>query len=647
MQKILLIPILFFLFSNIVNADDLPFSKRFMYFDKSIYLDENFDLAKKVIMTSKKLGFNGFVLNEDYIYTRLSHKNAAIDKSKQHIKSLEELTHSLGMEFIVMHFAENMANEVVHDSDSNNKFYQNGKFDFSESTKLDSIYTVENQKAIFNPEEKIQTQKKGQYYHFTDIDPSKEYAIIADISTNNYKSKKIKVSVLDEDYSGEHGKVIFGVTKFFTNVKKNQSHGIYKIYFNSLDHPNSENKIKVYIAKNKRITIHSVTIKEIGFKKSINVVQPSHKVLVSSEINNTIYSSGIDYNWDENDSLVLLSDKIKNEKRLKVTWYPRIDTSTIKGQLDTADACADTSLYFDIIKDQYKSIEDLLQGNIDAVAFNDDEWREAGWNQKCKDIYSLEYNSTDSDGVFSGGDYIGITTQRTIDTIIKNALNPNLEFYLMSDMFDPNFNGTNPYMGVHNGALGAIDYLDPNKVVFFNWFFNPFEPGLEKKTLDDFKNSAKYFSDKGFRQIIAGYHDDLKNLDANIATYKESPKDVQDSIIGFMFLIWHQPGKNATYDDINKTVAKICKEIPNKWVKEGCDALISLKAPSNLTFSDINQTSVVLHWVDNSDNEDGFKIFRDEKLIFVTDKNVTSYKDTGLEPSHTYKYTIKATKKSL
>jgi len=65
--------------------------------------------------------------------------------------------------------------------------------------------------------------------------------------------------------------------------------------------------------------------------------------------------------------------------------------------------------------------------------------------------------------------------------------------------------------------------------------------------------------------------------------------------------------------------------------------------PSDLTFDNIEKNSLTLHWTDNSDDEIGFKVFRDDKLISVLDKDVKSYVDRGLKPSTTYKYTIKAT----
>ncbi len=65
-------------------------------------------------------------------------------------------------------------------------------------------------------------------------------------------------------------------------------------------------------------------------------------------------------------------------------------------------------------------------------------------------------------------------------------------------------------------------------------------------------------------------------------------------------------------------------------------------APSDLTATAQSSSSIVLSWTDNSNNETGFKIYRDGELISTTSANVTSYTDTGLSSSTTYSYYVKA-----
>ncbi|MEN8203326.1 MAG: fibronectin type III domain-containing protein [Bacteroidota bacterium] len=71
-------------------------------------------------------------------------------------------------------------------------------------------------------------------------------------------------------------------------------------------------------------------------------------------------------------------------------------------------------------------------------------------------------------------------------------------------------------------------------------------------------------------------------------------------------------------------------------------------APSNLTFGTVTSSSIELNWTDNSDNEDGFEIFRSIyswgsfSSIGTTAAGVTSFNSTGLTSNTTYYYRVEA-----
>jgi predicted outer membrane repeat protein len=69
----------------------------------------------------------------------------------------------------------------------------------------------------------------------------------------------------------------------------------------------------------------------------------------------------------------------------------------------------------------------------------------------------------------------------------------------------------------------------------------------------------------------------------------------------------------------------------------------SLLPPSDLTTSAVSQTQINLSWTDNSPNETGFKIERDDILIHTTGVDVKNYIDTGLKCGTPYNYAVKAT----
>ena len=68
-----------------------------------------------------------------------------------------------------------------------------------------------------------------------------------------------------------------------------------------------------------------------------------------------------------------------------------------------------------------------------------------------------------------------------------------------------------------------------------------------------------------------------------------------------------------------------------------------ISKPSDLGLKALSSSEVLIRWRDNSDSETGYKIFRDGELIMITAANVSSFIDRDLLPSHTYRYTVKAT----
>jgi K319L-like, PKD domain/Fibronectin type III domain len=71
-------------------------------------------------------------------------------------------------------------------------------------------------------------------------------------------------------------------------------------------------------------------------------------------------------------------------------------------------------------------------------------------------------------------------------------------------------------------------------------------------------------------------------------------------------------------------------------------------APSNLTATAVSSSEIDLSWTDNSDNETEFKIERSTDAgvtfteIATVGADVTTYPDTGLAPSTTYAYRVRA-----
>ncbi len=554
--------------SNISKSD--IFEKRFVYFDQTIFNDDNFEKLKQVIIDANDLGFNGLVLSEEYIYTRLSHENVAMDIVRERFMEISNLARENGLEIIPMHFNPSIPTVVVKDKNENNPFYQNGRFDFDEANSADNIFEVNGREArIKGYKQSIISEEffsQGKTFQFEGLKPNREYKITLTLTTNNFQKDYLKVSVLDS-FDTSHTEILYGINKYFRGIKSTQIDALHHVYFNTLNHKDFNGKIKIYLSSEgeKDIFFSKIEVEEVALVSSLRVNRAKNIPIVRSIDSNITFKSGVDYMIGE-EYLYLLSQTIKDEQYLMVTWYPKVDVARLQNQETMADFCADPTLYIDIIKDQYQRIDNLF-GGVDGIAFNNDEWREAGYNKDCKKLFEKEYNLLNKTGDFTGGDYIGITTRRVINEAIN--FDKKVPVYVMSDMFDPNFNAKNPYMGVNNGAEGSWDYL-PKDTVVFNWIPNPKETGLDEMPYQNFLDSFKHFSDHNISQIIAGYHDDIGNVDTNLRVYKDSSPKVQDSIIGFMFLIWNQGGKEATYEDMPLVVKQICEQLPTKWPEDVC-----------------------------------------------------------------------------
>lgn len=82
---------------------------------------------------------------------------------------------------------------------------------------------------------------------------------------------------------------------------------------------------------------------------------------------------------------------------------------------------------------------------------------------------------------------------------------------------------------------------------------------------------------------------------------------------------------------------------PYVFTVQGEGLLSKPEAPSALSLSAVSKTGIDLAWEDNSDNESGFKIFRNSLLIHTTAVGQISFSDTGLECGTQYSYEITST----
>ena len=81
---------------------------------------------------------------------------------------------------------------------------------------------------------------------------------------------------------------------------------------------------------------------------------------------------------------------------------------------------------------------------------------------------------------------------------------------------------------------------------------------------------------------------------------------------------------------------------PNQQGPGNQEPITSPVSPSDLRAESISSTEVSLWWTDNSDNEDGFKVYRDGLLVAQLQANTGQYQDAGLKAGNTYRYLVRA-----
>jgi len=128
--------------------------------------------------------------------------------------------------------------------------------------------------------------------------------------------------------------------------------------------------------------------------------------------------------------------------------------------------------------------------------------------------------------------------------------------------------------------------------------------------------------EEGFRVYRNGTV--IAELDPNTTRYVDSDLTGGESYT-YRVSSFNQDGESPLSSELNITTPM---EIPN--------------APGQLRVEVISSSEVGLSWQDNSDNEEGFRIYRNGNQITTIGPNLTEYTDTDLQEDTSYTYRVAA-----
>ncbi len=284
------------------------------------------------------------------------------------------------------------------------------------------------------------------------------------------------------------------------------------ITFNSM----ANEKVLVYVGlwggQSGRFWVDDWTLEEVG---PINVLQRAGTpVTVKSEDGSVVYEAGKDYApltdpsfsfWNVDrpaPTLRLLpGSRIRDGQRLRVSWYhPAVIYES------QVTVCMGEPALYEIYAHEAKLLWERLK--FRKVILSMDEVRMGGTCRACegRDMAKL----------------LGECVTKQIQ--ILRRLNPRVQVYVWSDMFDPHHNAHANYYLVQGDFTGSWKHI-PKDTIIAVWGGAPRAQSL------------KHFAEQGFRTLIACYYD-APNLD-EVKGWQSLAKET-NGVTGFMYTTWER-----------------------------------------------------------------------------------------------------------
>jgi hypothetical protein len=422
---------------------------------------------------------------------------------------------------------------------------ENGSFEQTKTTKDGLVvplgWTIEvpgkigfsDDKVVFEGKRSLRMQDfqandkhmRGRLIQKLKTSPFRYYHVSLMMKTQDLDAKEIAISPLGANRLLNHERLV---------IKKTQDWTRYDICFNSLDNPEVNLYIGTWAGKTGTMWIDDVRVEPAGF---VNVLRrDGTPVKLTSPDGKTVYTEGKDVaeikdpnlgndgllgaykSWHDVPVInIPAGSRLKEGDKVLASYYhPAV---TVIGQVMV---CMSEPKVMELIKWEFQQVHKYVQPDMYMISH--DEIRVQGWDESCQQrkISCMEI--------------LADNVTQCIDALTKE--DPGKPICMISDLFDPNHNAAKTGMFYlvrdENPWYGSWKAV-PKDVIIYNWMH-----AADKRVA-----SLKFFSERGNRQVLAGYYD------MPITHISEWMKDAQgiEGIIGIQYCTW-----SNNYSDLGKFV---------------------------------------------------------------------------------------------
>ena len=346
------------------------------------------------------------------------------------------------------------------------------------------------------------------------LTPFRQYHIAVRIKTAQFKgTPEIKVLVGNQSLCWNH-----------LGVKPTQDWQTHHAVFNSLTNTAVTAYFGCWGGQSGTLWFDDASIEEVGL---VNLVRRDGAPLSVKMDGGAALAEGRDFervldprmgvkpwkgSYDIFHEPPLIKTSLPDGSRLRVSYHHGVTVYD-----DQANICPSEPRTLELLRDQAKRVH--AAWGAQGYMMSHDEIRVYNWCDAC------QKRNLDS------GAMLADNARQCVK--ILREVNPGGRVYVWSDMFDPHHNAHKDYYLVRGNFAGSWEGLDKD-VIIIPWYF-------EKRA-----DSLKWFSDRGHRQVIAGYYDAQPE---RIADWLNAAKPFP-GVQGVMYTTWeHKFGDLEAFSD--------------------------------------------------------------------------------------------------